>query len=166
MCTQLREEKFWLGRNARILASQPLGRLADNKNLPSHSLMWRAVLQVILLRVLPNLSFKDQQVGRIAAKSTGFLDYVHRAFRKLNLDLTLSDEDIEKYFTEYEPKFQQKLNCFYQLRSLFAPVVEAVILLDRLQFLACQPDTKSCTVVRLFDSSVSPRCYALIATKL
>jgi hypothetical protein len=36
----------WLGRSARMLASQPLSRLAAAPALPTSSLLWRAVLQV------------------------------------------------------------------------------------------------------------------------
>ena len=165
MSTLLREKRFWLGRNARILASQPLGRLADNKNLPSHSLLWRAVLQVMLLQVLPTLSFHDQQVGRIATKSADFVDYVHRAFKKLKLELTFSDDQILEIYEKYKLLYQQKLNCFYQLRSLFAPIIEGIILLDRLLYISDNSNTTSCSVIRLFEPAISPRCYALIACK-
>ncbi len=161
----LKERKYWLGRNARILASQPLGRLADNKNLPSHSLIWRAILQVLMLQVKPDLSFHDQQVGRIAAKSSNFIDYVHRAFKKLSLDLPYSDEYILEFYNSYQPKYQQKLNCFYQIRSLFAPIVEGIIMLDRLLFISQNPSVKSSRIVRLFKPSISPRCYAIVASK-
>jgi len=161
----LREQKFWLGRNARILASQPLDRLADNKNLPSHSLMWRAILQVMLINLIPNLTVLDQHVGRIAAKSKHFADYVVRAFSKLGFDLTLTEEQIWEYYNEYQPKFQHQMNCFYQLRSLFGPIVEAVILLDRLAYVEQNLSTDQCSIVKMFSGVVSPRCYAVIATK-
>lgn len=165
MSAILKERKFWLGRNARILASQPLGRLADNKNLPSHSLIWRAMLQVLMLQVKPDLSFHDQQVGRIAAKSLNFVDYVHRAFKKLSIDLPYSDEYILEFYDTYQPMYQQKLNCFYQIRSLFAPIVEGIIMLDRLLFISENHCVKSCRIVRLFEPAISPRCYAIVASK-
>ena len=35
----------------------------------------------------PELGFQDQQVGRIAAKSANFVDYVQKCFVKLGLQL-------------------------------------------------------------------------------
>jgi hypothetical protein len=48
MSAYLRGRKFWLGRNAKILAAQPLTRLAEKAALPSTSLLWRAILQVYI----------------------------------------------------------------------------------------------------------------------
>ena len=55
--------------------------------MPSQSLLWRAILQHLLLLHNPELGFQDQQVGRIAAKSANFVDYVQKSFVKLGLQL-------------------------------------------------------------------------------
>ena len=55
--------------------------------MPSQSLLWRAILQHILLLHDPHLGFEDQQVGRIAGKSANFVDYVQKSFAKLSLQL-------------------------------------------------------------------------------
>ena len=55
--------------------------------MPSQSLLWRAILQHLLLLHNPELGFQDQQVGRIAAKSANFVDYVQKSFVKLDLQL-------------------------------------------------------------------------------
>jgi len=161
----LRERQFWLGRNARMVAAQPMDRAINNQQLPSHSLLWRAILQHILLKHKPDLQFKDQQVGRIASKSANFLDYVRKGFAKLGLTLEMSSEEIMAMHDEFSSKFAHKLNAFYQLRSLFAPLIEGLILLDRLTFLRQQPKVIEAHLVRLFDAVISPRCYALIVNK-
>ena len=58
--------------------------------MPSQSLLWRAVLQHLLLLHNPLLGFQDQQVGRIAAKSANFVDYVQKSFVKLGLELKVA----------------------------------------------------------------------------
>lgn len=58
------------------------------------------------------------------------------------------------------------MNRFYQFRALFAPVVEAIILLDRVLFMLEHGQTRSVGLYKLFDAVTSPRCYALVATKL
>ena len=55
--------------------------------LPDRALFWRSVLQVLLLRHKPDLKLEDQQVGRIAAKSKDFSDYVAKALEKLQLGI-------------------------------------------------------------------------------
>ena len=60
--------------------------------LSSESLLWRAVLQTLILEHAPHLPKQEQQVGRIAAKAKNFPHYTQMAFKKLNLDLKVSDE--------------------------------------------------------------------------
>jgi len=91
---------------------------------------------------------------------------VHRAFTKVGLPTDLlSDDAVQGYLDRYAAAHGRQLNCFYQLRALLAPVVESVVLLDRLLFIREQPDTESARLVKLFDPVTSPRCYALVATK-
>lgn len=59
----------------------------DYLQLPSESLLWRSVLQTILIEHAPHLPKQDQQVGRIAAKAKTFPQYAQKAFKKLNLEL-------------------------------------------------------------------------------
>ena len=73
--------------------------LCISLQLPSHSLLWRAILQHILLKHKPDLQFKDQQVGRIASKSANFLDYVRKGFAKLGLTL-----EVVNFFLNFRAK--------------------------------------------------------------
>ncbi len=105
-------------------------------------------------------------MGRIAAKSENFLDYVRKAFKKVGLETKISDDTLQGYLDKYMEEYGQKLNCFYQLRTLLAPVVESVILLDRVLYVLEQQATESVALYKLFEPATSPRCYALVATKL
>ena len=62
MSSHLKKLKYQLGRNARMIAAQPMDRLRTNKQLPNESLLWRSILQHILLIHLPDLHFANQQV--------------------------------------------------------------------------------------------------------
>ncbi|GFO27204.1 methyltransferase-like protein 25 [Plakobranchus ocellatus] len=57
------------------------------------------------------------------------------------------------------------MSAFFQLKLVLAPVIESLILLDRLAFLLEQENVSSAHLVQLFDPVKSPRCFALIATK-
>ncbi len=99
--------------------------------------MWRAALQNLLLTLNPNLKSGQLHVGKLAAKSKDFSDYCRKAIAKLDRDeqISISDEEIEEGYAEMRREYQDKLNCYYQLRSLFAPAVEGIILADRLAYL-------------------------------
>ena len=60
--------------------------------LPSDSLLWRAILQVILKDHKPNIKFEEQHVGRTAKKSNNFVSYVHKSFEKLNIELKVDKQ--------------------------------------------------------------------------
>ena len=47
----------------------------------------------------------------------------------------MNAEELESIYDAMSIEYGQKLNTFYQLRSLFAPLIEGLILLDRLTFL-------------------------------
>ena len=57
-----------------MLGVQPLERLASKAKLPDISLLWRAILEVILVNSKVERSTRN--VGRIAAKCEDFLQYV------------------------------------------------------------------------------------------
>ena len=62
LCRKLKSMKYKLGRSARMVAAQPMDRLRATQNLPSEALLWRAILQHILLIHVPDLHFANQQV--------------------------------------------------------------------------------------------------------
>lgn len=77
----------------------------------------------------------------------------------------MNPKELESIYDSMSIEYGQKLNSFYQLRSLFAPLIEGLILLDRLTFLLEQAEVQEAHLVRLFDAVISPRCYALIVNK-
>merc|ERR1711862_659857 len=89
-----------------------------------------------------------------------------KSFTKLGLQLKMNDEELQSIHDTMSLEYDQKLNTFYQLRSIFAPLIEGLILLDRLTFLLEQPQVQEAHLVRLFDAVISPRCYALIVNKI
>ena len=167
-----------MDRSVRMLGVQPLDRLGQAAKMPSRSLLWRAVLEVItiiiktkiIIRILEvmmekaGVSADNRSVGRIAAKCQGFPQYVRKAEQKLGICFDLTDGDIEELYSDLEKKHWKQLVCFYQYRALFALLIESIILTDRLLYLK-EKGILNAMIVKLFDSVVSPRCYALVAIK-
>ena len=77
----------------------------------------------------------------------------------------MNDSEIEAIYNKLAAKHQNQLNAFYQLRALFGPLVEGLILLDRLVYMLEQRSTSQAHLVQLFDPVISPRCYAIVAWK-
>ena len=103
-------------------------------------------------------------MGRIAAKCDNFVKYVRKSEEKLKFDSKMNDNEVEEMFTSYESKFWKKLVCFYQFRALFALLIESIILTDRLLYLH-ESGISNSSIIKLFDSNISPRCYAVMAIK-
>lgn len=156
----LKKRNFKLGRNARMIAAQSLERMLHNREQPSDTLFYRSLLQVYLSKNAPHLL--DLQAGRFK-KPTTFCEYVYKTLKKFNSELVPTKDELLELYNCYLPKMKE-LQMFYILRAHLAPVIEAVILLDRLLFLY-ECGIQNLYLVQLFDPVISPRCYGIIAFK-
>ncbi|XP_037701863.1 methyltransferase-like protein 25 isoform X4 [Choloepus didactylus] len=164
MCHYLKEEKWCCGRNARMSACLALERVAVGQGLPTESLFYRAVLQVIIKEYY-GVTKCDRHVGKMYSKSSSFLDYVRKSLKKLGLDESkVPEKIIMDYYEKYKPRMNE-LEAFNMLKVVLAPCIETLILLDRLCYLKEQEDIAWSALVKLFDPVKSPRCYAVIALK-
>ncbi|XP_040976369.1 methyltransferase-like protein 25 isoform X2 [Aquila chrysaetos chrysaetos] len=154
MCQYLKDEGWCCGRNARMSACL----------LPTESLFYRAVLQVIIEEIY-GVTKSDRHVGKIFSKSSSFIDYVRKSLKKLELDDSkLPDSCITDYYEKYKHRMNE-LEAFNMLKVVLAPCIELLILLDRLCYLKEQDNIAWSGLVKLFDPVKSPRCYAVIALK-
>lgn len=154
-------QEFDLGRNARMLACQSLSRSVAKSELPSSTLFYRALLEVLIVK--QNSELKNCiQVGRMKNCNT-FEDYYRMCNERVNLNI---DTDTYEMITlcksfAYEGEL---LKLFYLIRMTFAPILETLILLDRLLYLK-ENGLERSFLVKLFDPVISPRCYGIIALK-
>lgn len=157
----LLEKGIHLGRNARMLASQSLERVRAAKELPKSSLHYRAILEILLHEQSKHSS--PHIIGKVRRQCSHFSEYIEEIAKKHPEIQMIPPDKIEEIGQMY--KNQQKyLELFYLLRMTFAPILEALILLDRLLYL--RENGYDCSyLLRLFDAIISPRCYAIIAIK-
>ena len=120
-------------------------------------------------------------MGKRAGKASTFLEYAKVAFESLGQKIDVEDGELAKWFKIQEEQHAKKLAAFHQFRALFAPLVENVILLDRffplnvvlhqtfhllrLCYLREQGELTDCSIMRLFTPALSPRAYALQASR-
>ena len=105
------------------------------------------------------------RVGTIRnAASLTLREYITQSYARCGLE-PIAEEDWPSFLAEIEPLDAQwrRVVTFYVLRQLLAPLWEALILLDRLLYL--RELRYDAHLVPLFDPSLSPRSYALIAIK-
>lgn len=157
----LKDRRFRLGRFARMLSCQSIDRIFHKKEAPSKILLYRAILQVFLYRNQLDLS---RHVGKVPKEPETFENYASEALKHLGYNNLASCEELKELYGVYEGSHEE-FNVFYFMRCLLAPVVESLLLLDRLLFLY-ESGHEHAYLVRLFDLVVSPRCYGIIALKL
>ncbi|KAJ6148564.1 hypothetical protein N7497_010546 [Penicillium chrysogenum] len=118
-------------------------------------------------------SFNIGSLPKSAFKS--FTAYVRAATVKMSRDpiyasqvqehiATLTDEEIHCYETQYLHA-RKHMSVVWSLMAFSAQLVEAIIVVDRWQFLREQDSVKDCWVQPVFDYSESPRNLAVIGLK-
>ncbi|XP_039757250.1 methyltransferase-like protein 25 isoform X1 [Pararge aegeria] len=153
-----------LGRNARMLAAQSMDRVVHNRQLPDKSLLYRALLQVIIKKHLPNLPVTEGKLKGISSKCQDFNEYFKMADSLLKLGL---ESLPETYLTDMHTNMDcqwKKIVLFYLVRLCLAQIIENVILSDRLLYLFENGFLKS-YLVKLFDPVLSPRCHSIVAVR-
>jgi len=63
-------------------------------------------------------------------------------------------------------KMQELIGPYWSIRAALGPVLETLILLDRLMFLQEQGDSIKVVMLPIFDPTISPRNVAIIARRL
>ncbi|EMD48764.1 Hypothetical protein EHI5A_118820 [Entamoeba histolytica KU27] len=144
---------------------------------------FKAVFEFIMYKTLG--SQEDHPTGK--TKNGSFHEYFESALRNIQKRTSFTYRDktynerlmtfIQEYLNTKEPNMnvqsifnQLTINgilveraAFIILGALIAPVLESSIVVDRVLYL--QQYCKQVSCQRVFDSSISPRCFALIAKK-
>uniref|UniRef100_A0ACB8G7F2 Uncharacterized protein n=1 Tax=Sphaerodactylus townsendi TaxID=933632 RepID=A0ACB8G7F2_9SAUR len=89
-----------------------------------------------------------------------FEEYIRLGLERVGLDPNMA---LDRAALESLLGQQQKVVAFFSLALLLAPVVETLILLDRMIYL--QEQGFQCELIPLFDPTVSPRNLVLVAAK-
>lgn len=141
-----------------MLASQSIHRTINTGDLPNKTLFYRALLEILFMEN----SIKSIQIGKI--KCENFIDYIRKCSIKHNLNF---DKYSDNYLNDFEKKYENNkklLDVFYFIRMNFAPILEAIILIDRILYLK-ENNIKNVYLTKLFDPIISPRCYGIIGIK-
>lgn len=159
----LKNTKFMLSYEALEISCHAIEtyieRLKQNADcLKIHC--YRAALETLIINYSPRMKHIGLHSIKNADKMS-FPVYVQNALKRINL--IIPPEDISSPFIIECLKQWKLVVIFYSLRLLIAPIIETLLLLDRLLFLY-EKDC-SCFLMPLFDPKISPRNHILIGLK-
>lgn len=117
----------------------------------------------IIIGALPKAAFKSFTAYFRAATIKMSRDPIYGSQVKEHI-ATLTDEEIHCYETQYLYA-RKDMSVVWSLMAFSAQLVEAIIVVDRWQFLREQDSVKDCWVQPVFDYSLSPRNLAVIGLK-
>jgi hypothetical protein len=58
-----------------------------------------------------------------------------------------------------------EIACFWSIRALLGPLIESLILFDKVLFLKEDEKIENVDLFRIFDEKLSPRNFVLVAVK-
>ncbi|XP_077293391.1 methyltransferase-like protein 25B [Arctopsyche grandis] len=122
---------------------------------------FRAVLEKLLVSKWPQLRHGAVKSVKHYEKLT-FENYCDIATERLGVRFDVEDDLRTQNVTE-DLKRWKEVVMFYTLRLSLAPLVESIILMDRMLYL--RESGITCEIIPLFDPVVSPRNHILIARK-
>ena len=101
-----------------------------------------------------------------------FLKKEKSIFKDEFLQIFEDKEKFFKYSNDFYEKFKpnndliiHKIASFWSIRAILGPLMEALILYDKVLFLNEHNSIQYVNLVRVFDDKLSPRNFSLIAIK-
>ncbi|KAK8726965.1 hypothetical protein OTU49_017481 [Cherax quadricarinatus] len=156
---------FMLSYQAREVACHAIEMYISRLRLGAENLKvhcYRASLEEIIMKHWPQHHHAGLRSVTHAHKME-FSQYAVAAVSRLR-DIEIPAEDLTSARTKHNLSRWMQVVIYYSLRLLLAPVVESVILLDRLIFLY-ETGAAESLLVPTFDPLLSPRNHVLVALK-
>lgn len=138
-------------------------------DLVHRSQVFRAVLQYIYEEHYENQT--NNYSGQYSREYLNtFAKYCTHLIKRQNMPTKLTDDEIEQVWKRHGEPIYHKLVAFDNLRVCLSPVIETLILKDRLLFLQEQNAATHSNFQHasfpIFDASISPRNMAFLSSKV
>nr|XP_033781104.1 protein RRNAD1 isoform X2 [Geotrypetes seraphini]XP_033781105.1 protein RRNAD1 isoform X2 [Geotrypetes seraphini]XP_033781106.1 protein RRNAD1 isoform X2 [Geotrypetes seraphini]XP_033781107.1 protein RRNAD1 isoform X2 [Geotrypetes seraphini] len=151
-----------LSYKSREVACHAIEEYAERLRRKSSGLRthcFRAMLETVIRELDPSKKRLGVQTIK-KAHELSFGEYARQGLARVGLDPTVSLDEVS---VEAMLSQQQNVVAFFSLALLLAPLVETLLLLDRMIFL--QESGFQCELLPLFDPTFSPRNLVLVAAK-
>ncbi|XP_045156232.2 methyltransferase-like protein 25B [Mercenaria mercenaria] len=123
---------------------------------------YRAALEWIANKLCPDFKRTAVQIPTKKIKDLQFDRYVRLGLQKLNIPEEQLPDELLHQADRMTEKWKDVV-AFYTIRLALAPVVETLVLLDRMMFLYEKGYTSA--LVPVFDPGLSPRNFVLLSWK-
>ncbi|KAE9585071.1 putative Methyltransferase domain-containing protein [Lupinus albus] len=172
-----------IGRKGKALRRRQQRRSAESQNhqgsighirqnsspvLPAESENDGIMTPVLDIQPLPSEIPSNAKAGCDATKSDNrfllFKNFCRSGLSHLGIEQSL-DINLQSIWKEAEP-FSDLIGPYWSLRAALGPLLETLILLDRLLFLQEQGSKLEAYLLPIFDPNISPRNVAIIAKKV
>ncbi|XP_057303725.1 methyltransferase-like protein 25B isoform X1 [Hydractinia symbiolongicarpus] len=134
--------------------------LNHSPNLKLHC--YRAVMEVFIRHVDPSLVLAPVRCKKIKnAASMTFVEYAEKVFERLDKvfdPVLLKDINYEALLSQ-----RKNVTIYHSLVLLLGPVIESIALVDKVMYLL--EEGMDATLTPVFDPDISPRNFALVATR-
>ncbi|XP_053665530.1 methyltransferase-like protein 25B [Anopheles marshallii] len=158
-----RTTKLALSYEAREIGCHAIEQYRNKLGNDYHELKvhaYRAAIESIIIRMRPDLKHSGLK-GGIKATEVSFAEYCQHAIA--GLGIIIPEKDIQSQETQLNLSRWKEVVKFYTIRLMFAPLIETIILYDRLLFLLEKGAQARIDV--LFDPCLSPRNHVITAYK-
>ncbi|XP_047468711.1 methyltransferase-like protein 25B [Penaeus chinensis] len=155
---------YELSYEAREVACHAIEMYVERLHLGADNLKvhcYRAALEEIIVKYWPELRHAGLRSVNHAHEME-FPVYAKAATTRLN-DVIVPEEDLTSETTNHNLSRWMQVVVYYSMRLLLAPVIESVVLMDRLLYLY-EKGVES-VLVPAFDPQLSPRNHVLVAIK-
>ncbi|XP_065059525.1 methyltransferase-like protein 25B isoform X1 [Rhopilema esculentum] len=124
---------------------------------------YRAALEVVIRKLRPDMKNPQIRCQKIkGASRLSFQEYAHAALQRINISKPsqeiFEELDINSFLSRWK-----EVTMFYCLRLLIGPVIESMVLTDRLLYM--QENGFRANLYTVFDAKISPRNFALVSFK-
>jgi len=173
LCSSFNFELTWSSLKCATHASDlyrtcPL----DNSMVSGNTLFYRAVVEVVLQKYFQGTVYKISKMNNHAYES--FPIFLKQLPNKFKFKSETTPPHVTAMITDLIPEFEQsykelesmsrRFRMWIALQNVIAPVLETMILLDRILYLE-EHDGVEANFFPLFESSLSPRNMVIVASK-
>lgn len=147
----------------------------SNPTVNGLTLYYRSIAEIVLAKHYPNTDYRIKKIN--ANFYDSFEHYVQQLYTKFctreskvvgwtQTELQIDPQEFLDCYRQYEhERGLQKLQAWIALQHVAGPVIESLILVDRILYLEEQDENVHTALIPLFDACISPRNLAIVAWK-
>lgn len=160
-------------KNATFATVQFAELNSDHPTVSASTLAYRSIVEIVFARHFKDVDYRIKKIN--AKHYINFETYLNQigsklSFRDANKNWVKGESEVDSWREEFLQAYKDHSRGEYQLRvwtalqMVIVPVIESLLLIDRLLYLEESAEVEA-SIVPLFDAKLSPRNMAVVAIK-